>query len=153
MIARLVAVDIVAFALLGMAWHRGWVEVLWRADTTYLCAAIALVFAFGWGLSWWNAHRVRGGYIYLKDFPHYVGTIRYIGGLLVMMGLIGTVVGFVIALSGVDPQKAGELSGISGMLAALIEGMGVALYTTLAGAVLSIWLSVKHRILAGGFHG
>ena len=49
MIARLVAVDIVAFALLGMAWHRGWVEVLWRADTTYLCAAIALVFAFGWG--------------------------------------------------------------------------------------------------------
>jgi hypothetical protein len=29
----------------------------------------------------------------------------------------------------------------------------VALYTTLAGAVLSIWLSVKHRILAGGFHG
>jgi hypothetical protein len=68
----------------------------------------------------------------------------------VFLGLIGTVIGFIIALSGVDPSRATEVDNVARMIATLISGMSVAMYTTLAGSVLYVWLSVNHRILANG---
>jgi hypothetical protein len=35
------------------------------------------------------------------------------------------------------------------MVSELLSGMAVALYTTLAGATLNLWLTVNHRLLAG----
>ena len=39
---------------------------------------------------------------------------------------------------------------IAPMVTTLIDGMSVALYTTLVGAVLNIWLMVNYRLLEGG---
>ena len=36
------------------------------------------------------------------------------------------------------------------MVSTLIEGMSIALYTTLVGAVLNVWLMVNYRLLATG---
>ena len=79
-----------------------------------------------------------------------VSVIRQIANGLVFLGLIGTVIGFIIALSGVDPKSATEIDNVAKMVATLINGMSVALYTTLVGAVLYVWLTVNHRILTGG---
>lgn len=76
--------------------------------------------------------------------------IRQVANGLVFLGLIGTVIGFIIALSGVDPNRATEVDNVAKMIATLISGMSVAMYTTLAGSVLYVWLSVNHRILANG---
>ncbi|WGF86235.1 MotA/TolQ/ExbB proton channel family protein [Marinivivus vitaminiproducens] len=76
--------------------------------------------------------------------------VRYLASTLVLLGLIGTVVGFIMALSGVDPQAASDASAIGGMVATLIGGMSVALYTTLVGAVLNIWLMIACRLLESG---
>ena len=76
--------------------------------------------------------------------------IRYIANSLVVLGLIGTVFGFIIALSGVDPDVASNPSAISPMVATLIEGMSVALYTTLVGSILSVWLGLSYQILSTG---
>jgi biopolymer transport protein ExbB/TolQ len=67
-----------------------------------------------------------------------------------VLGLIGTVAGFIIALSGVTAEEAGDLAAVQPMIAQLISGMSIALYTTLEGAVLGLWLTVNHRILATG---
>lgn len=75
--------------------------------------------------------------------------IRHFANALVLLGLIGTVIGFVIALSGVDPATASDIKSISPMVSELLAGMAVALYTTLAGAVLNLWLMINHRLLAG----
>jgi hypothetical protein len=79
-----------------------------------------------------------------------VGGVRQIAGALVMLGLVGTVLGFIIALSGVDPARAGDVDSVAPMVSTLVAGMGVALYTTLVGAVLNIWLMQLHRLLEGG---
>ena len=79
-----------------------------------------------------------------------IASIRHIAGSLVLLGLIGTVVGFIIALSGVDPEQVAEVAAIGPMVSTLIQGMSVALYTTLVGAVLNIWLMVNYRLLEGG---
>ena len=64
--------------------------------------------------------------------------IRDIANALIFLGLVGTVIGFIIALSGVDPQSAGEVEKVSTMVATLISGMSIALHTTLVGAVLYV---------------
>lgn len=79
-----------------------------------------------------------------------IGMVRTLGSCLVVLGLIGTVIGFIIALAGVDAGAVAEPSAIAPMVSAVIGGMSVALYTTLVGAVLSIWLTVNFAILTSG---
>ena len=81
---------------------------------------------------------------------HRIAVVRHIANSLVLLGLIGTVIGFIIALSGVDPQKASDFDYISPMVSMLIQGMSTALYTTLVGGVLNLWLTVNYHLLATG---
>lgn len=76
--------------------------------------------------------------------------VRQIAASLVLLGLIGTVVGFIIALSGVQPDQAADVKAITPMVSTLIAGMSTALYTTLVGSVLNVWLMVNYHLLAGG---
>ena len=76
-----------------------------------------------------------------------IAVVRHLANTLVLLGLIGTVVGFIIALSGVDPTRAGDVRSIAPMVANLIDGMSVALFTTLVGAVLNVWLMLNYRLL------
>ena len=79
-----------------------------------------------------------------------IATVRQFANSLVLLGLVGTVLGFIIALSGVDPKTVGNVEAVAPMVGELIRGMSIALHTTLIGAVLSLWLTVSYHILAGG---
>lgn len=76
--------------------------------------------------------------------------VRHIANALIFLGLIGTVIGFIVALSGVDPAAAGEVENVKAMVSTLINGMSVALYTTLVGAVFYVWLIINYRLLVTG---
>lgn len=79
-----------------------------------------------------------------------IAPVRHSANSLVFLGLIGTVIGFIIALSGVDARAAADVSAVGTMVSTLISGMSVALYTTLVGAVLNIWLMANYRLLESG---
>ena len=79
-----------------------------------------------------------------------IGSIRHIANSLVFLGLIGTVIGFIIALSGINPEAAADVEAIGPMVSTLISGMSVALYTTLVGAILNVWLMLNYRLLESG---
>lgn len=79
-----------------------------------------------------------------------ISVVRHTANSLVFLGLLGTVIGFIVALSGVDPQAVGSAESVGPMVATLIQGMSIALYTTLVGSVLYLWLIVNHRMLASG---
>jgi hypothetical protein len=83
-------------------------------------------------------------------FGNRIGVVRTISNSLVILGLIGTVIGFIIALSGVDPDAVADVSAVAPMVSVLISGMSVALYTTLVGSVLNVWLNINYRILESG---
>lgn len=76
-----------------------------------------------------------------------IAPVRHVAASLVVLGLIGTVIGFIIALSGVEAGAAASAEAIGPMVSTLISGMSVALHTTLAGAILNIWLTVDYRLL------
>jgi MotA/TolQ/ExbB proton channel family len=81
---------------------------------------------------------------------HKISIVRQVANALVFLGLIGTVIGFIIALSGVTPEAAGDANNVAAMVSKLIAGMSIALYTTLLGAVLNLWLTINYRILSTG---
>lgn len=81
---------------------------------------------------------------------HNIQIVRNVANLLVFLGLIGTVIGFIISLSGVEPDSVSQSERVAGMVATLIKGMSIALYTTLLGAVLNVWLNINYRILSTG---
>ena len=79
-----------------------------------------------------------------------IHVIQYISNTLILLGLIGTVVGFVIAVSGlgVTLGQGDDMEQVKGALGQIIDGMSVALFTTLVGSVLGgLWLQVHYQIL------
>jgi hypothetical protein len=60
------------------------------------------------------------------------------------------VIGFIIALSGIDPAATTDVDNVAPMVSTMVGGMAIALYTTLVGAVLYVWLIIDYRILATG---
>lgn len=184
LVLRFTLLNLIAFALLGVAHSQGLIERVIDADRTWLSLVIFIVFLFGLALcavkvfqtsrDLNSARRLNPGTSdrlhYLKPLcapaepesrtilsgalrlklSHRIAIVRHIANSLVLLGLIGTVLGFIIALSGVDPENAADLSNVAPMVSTLIAGMSTALYTTLVGAVLNMWLMANHQLLATG---
>ena len=96
-----------------------------------------------------GSRNIIGGTIRLK-LSQNLSYVRHTASSLLLLGLIGTVVGFIIALSGVSPESASDINAVGPMVSTLISGMSTALYTTLIGAILNVWLMINYQILAGG---
>jgi hypothetical protein len=79
-----------------------------------------------------------------------LGSIRHLANTIVLLGLIGTVIGFIIALSGVSAEAATNAQAIAPMISTLLFGMAIALYKTLVGSVLNVWLMANYRLLETG---
>jgi biopolymer transport protein ExbB/TolQ len=184
LLMRFTVLNLVALALLGAAWLKGWVDMVLQGDSTQLVLIIALVFAYGLVscaqkvlvtsreinqareparhpnsqvARYLAGIRARDGHarsicassLRLK-LASRIASVRHIANSLVFLGLIGTVIGFIIALSGVDAAAAADVSSIGPMVSTLITGMSIALHTTLVGAILNIWLMINYRLLEGG---
>ena len=175
---RFLIVNIVGAALLGLAGAQGWIARIAEADPTGLVFVIFGVFAVGLALCGYRLFKTsaalnrleEGGTAELPSAwirstpvrPEFraealkarlfsrIAVVRQIAAALVVLGLIGTVAGFIIALSGVSAEDAGTLAAVQPMISTLISGMSVALYTTLEGAILGLWLTVNYRMLATG---
>jgi len=94
--------------------------------------------------------RSIGASVLRAKLTNRITIVRHIANSLVLLGLVGTVVGFIIALSSVDPSASADSDTIAPVIARLINGMSVALYTTLVGSVLHIWMIINHRVLTTG---
>jgi MotA/TolQ/ExbB proton channel family len=73
----------------------------------------------------------------------------FVADLLLSLGLLGTVIGFILMLGPISGLDATDESAIKGALAAMSGGMAVALYTTLAGLVGGMLLKVQGFLLDG----
>ena len=72
---------------------------------------------------------------------------HFVSDALLKLGLLGTVVGFILMLLPVSEINAFEPALMKRLLAGMSEGMAVALYTTLAGLVTSTLLKLQYHIL------
>lgn len=70
--------------------------------------------------------------------------------LLVKLGLLGTVIGFVLMLTPLSTIESFDVEDVQGILASMTAGMAIALNTTLLGLLGSILLSFQYLMLDRG---
>jgi len=79
------------------------------------------------------------------------GFSRHLLRILIILGLIGTLAGLLIAVGGIElftePEKIGELEEISQAIGETLNGMRTAFSTTLAGLVATLMLGVTIFLL------
>ncbi len=74
----------------------------------------------------------------------------FLSDLVLKIGLLGTVVGFIIMLSSVSDVSAIDASVMQDILTHMSGGMGVALYTTLTGLICGALLGLQYHFLDRG---
>ena len=82
-----------------------------------------------------------------NDITAKIETGWFVVDLLLKLGLIGTVVGFIIMLSAITEIENFDLTLMNELLQSMSGGMKVALYTTLTGLLTSILLSIQYKYL------
>ena len=127
--ARILILNITFWAVFLALWHNG-ISKIPFTDPTHLSHGILVLFTVG----------------QLCALCQKWDWVDWIGTALVFLGLIGTVIGFIIAFSGVTPQSATDSNMAKTMVAVLISGMATALYTTLVGSVGALWLSLNNKL-------
>jgi len=78
--------------------------------------------------------------------------VHWLATHIVRIGLLGTVVGLIIAFSAAAQGGSTDPNEIKPMIAAVVNGMYVSLYATLLGIGSNLWLKINLRLL-GNFHG
>ena len=163
LVYRFLIVNLLAVLAGIFAGDRGWIQPLYGNDFTYLTSIISVLFVVCWATTFrrvchtgceLNLMKKDGG-----GFIEYMtkGTIaktwakvdwlQDVTGWLVGLGLLGTIIGFTYALSGVNEAALGTARGVSDAIGPLMEGMRVALNTTIVGAIFSTWNDVNQRML------
>lgn len=175
---RWMAFNLVGLAILLVFFVQGLVAPVFLSDSSYITYVIAVLFTYGMvlcGYRVWKTTREinavkNGGKGKLRDFAELsartdresvkeafeiklfarIAFVKYLSSSLVMLGLLGTVIGFIIVLTQVPADAVGDTSQVGKLVAVLTHGMGVALYTTLVGAITNLWLNANYTILRTG---
>lgn len=159
---RLLVLNLAAVALLGAMVERGYVLPFLERDTSGISYGILVLLVIGLAMTAYRAWQIGGELDLVKESrrkPLSVDTaealalrerirLRGIGVLAntaVMLGLIGTVLGFYQAFAGVSQQADARNTEI--MVRALIEGVSIALVTTAVGSVAALWLGANQAML------
>jgi hypothetical protein len=73
--------------------------------------------------------------------------VEWLATHVVRIGLLGTVIGLIIAFSAAKAGGSADLNEIKPMIAAVVDGMYVSLYATLLGIATNLWLKINLRLL------
>ncbi|MEZ5931280.1 MAG: MotA/TolQ/ExbB proton channel family protein [Alphaproteobacteria bacterium] len=74
----------------------------------------------------------------------------FVADVLLSLGLLGTVIGFIAMLAPISQLESGDQAALKAALTAMSAGMAIALYTTLAGLIGAVWLKVQGFLLDSG---
>lgn len=113
------------------AW-LGYVQFVFTHDVSHLSYGIAALFVVA----------IAG--IFLGKTSH----IERVEVWLVTIGLIGNLIGFVLAMRGIDTGALGTAEGVQRVATNLLAGMGVAFCSSLVGAVAALWISVNAWVIS-----
>ena len=130
---------------------QGLFVTVWQNDATKLSFLLLGLFIImsGWcGYKTWTLSKfIDEG----QDEPHLIDRIERLmeGGwftsdLCLTIGMVGTVVGFIMMLSGFATVNIAEVQTVQLLIKKLGTGMSTSLYTTLAGLICGALLKIQY---------
>ena len=161
---RLMLFNGAALALLIWAFVLGWPQFLLSNDVSHIGYVMITLFVVGMLSLFTRATKVTSAMNLVKStrdksligedvkhkirkFPTKAGHLEDIANWLVVLGLIGNIVGFAIALYGLRGADIGSADAAQKVVVGLLSGLAVAFYTTLIGALLGLWMDINRRLL------
>ncbi len=131
-LSRCVVLQSIGAAILAGLWIAGLASKPFEGETAVLCWIILAIGAFG----------------VVSVFRQRWGDVNWITTHVVRIGLLGTVVGLIIAFSAAATGGSASPDEIKSMIAAVVSGMYVSLYATLLGIAVNLWLKINLKLLA-----
>lgn len=125
---RLIIVNTIFGVILYCLAREGILDTAWENDVLYIIPAIIAVAAFGFISMWRNME-----------------TTEWCAETCVALGLLGTALGVWQAFSGIEPSMVGDVNAIGAVIGVLLSGLGAALWTTMTGVAMNLWLSANIR--------
>ena len=130
---------------------EGFVETIWEADATKLSFLLLLIFLKmsawcgykTWTLSRFIDEKKQDKHI-VEKIEHLMEVGWFTSDLCLTIGMIGTVVGFIMMLSGFTTVDTSDVKTVQDLIKTLGVGMSTALYTTLMGLICSAGLKVQY---------
>lgn len=115
------------------AFYYGIFHMIAAADRTGISIGIAALFIFFTVSSGVNTYRQEKsdqniGYTYIHN-------VKFVSDIMPVLGMIGTVIGFVMMLETFSGLDANNKACVSAAIGQMGQGMGTALVTTLCGLV------------------
>lgn len=155
LIYRLIVLNASGAAFVGWACAEGYISILFAGEKTgigYGIVALFLVGLVGLAQRAWKASRALNK-LKFKQFGYSDDLIKfriknaYLGDVavwLVTLGIIGTAVGLIIAISGLALSGSNPTESINHV----VSGMKTALLNSVMGMSLGLWSEVNFRILS-----
>lgn len=135
-ISRCAVLQAIGAAFIVGMWIAGVADKPFTGENAILCWLIAAIGALG----------------ILCLFLQRWKDVEWIATHVVRIGLLGTVVGLIIAFSAAGTGGSSDPDDVRRMIASVVDGMYVSLYATLLGIATNLWLKINLRLL-GGHHG
>jgi hypothetical protein len=118
--------------------------IIYKNDTSYLCNLIYILFlggSFWCGYQAWQANKSNS-----CSLKHNLEIGWFISELCLTIGMIGTVIGFIMMFSGESILKINveNQQSMMNLIGSVANGMSTALYTTLVGLICSSLLKIQY---------
>ncbi|MCI0533414.1 MotA/TolQ/ExbB proton channel family protein [bacterium] len=141
-----------------IAYRLGYLSYVFENDASHICAIIAVIFTattahcgvLAWKFSAYS-DALKNAQTYAKNeyaqtmavFKHRLQTSMEFEELCVKLGLLGTVLGFLMMFTDIKNPSTDQLKYI-------LAGLATALLTTMAGLVASICIFAQNKLIENG---
>jgi len=129
--SRFVVLQAIAGAGIVGLWIAGVANKPFAGNNAFLCWLIVAIGALGIACVFFQRWR----------------DVKWLATHVVRLGLLGTVVGLIIAFSAAKTGGSADSNEIRAIIASVIDGMYVSLYATLLGISTNLWLKINLRLL------
>ncbi len=130
-LSRCTVLQAIGAAAIGGLWISGVAQKPFQGDNAFLCWLIAAIGALG----------------ILCVFLQRWRDVEWLATHVVRIGLLGTVIGLIVAFSAARMGGSADPNEIRAMISSVIDGMYVSLYATLLGIATNLWLKINLRLL------
>lgn len=130
-LSRCIVLQSIGTALIIGLWIAGAADKPFESDNAWLCWLIVGIAALGIFC------------VFLRRWRD----VQWLATHVVRFGLLGTVIGLIIAFSAARSGGSADPGEVRAMIASVVDGMYVSLYATLLGIGTNLWLKINMRLL------
>jgi len=121
---------------LWAAWDFGVLNIIYEVDKSFISFAILLIHFIA---TIWIGNKSRN----IHEAPFDTSQGYFICETFLKLGMIGTVIGFIIAFSNFSSLDVSNIESMRVVLTTMATGIGTALWTTLVGLVCNTILKLQ----------